>query len=180
MPNKNEIELTGERWSIVVTKQHEERTARENIENQHFETYLPMLIKDGKPTPRKPKPGLVAEPFFKTYLFVRFDPTVGGWRRILGTRGVRAMFMAGERPLAVPDHVVEMIRAREENGFIKIADVDGEVENRWQRGDKVRINGRTADYDAVFQERIDRNRALVFISLLGRSVPKAVHLLEVR
>lgn len=173
-------QVVGERWSIVVSRQHEERTARENLVNQQFEVYLPMLIKEAKPTKMKPKPGLVALPLFSTYLFVRFDPTVAGWKRIFSTRGVRAMFMAGDRPLVVPDRVIEMIQAREENGFIKIADVDGDIEGRWSRGDKVRVNGNTADYEAVFEERIDRNRALVLINLLGRSVPKEVHLLTLQ
>lgn len=168
------------KWSVVVSHQHYERTARENLENQLFEVYLPMIITEAKATGNRSKAGLVAQPLFKTYLFVRIDPTVKTWRRIFSTRGVRSVFMAGERPLIVPDKVIELIQSREENGFIKIADVDGDDDRRWQRGDPVKVQGRTADYEAIFEERIDRNRGRVLISLLGRTVPKEVHLLTLQ
>jgi len=166
------------KWGIVVSHQHAERKACANLRAQGFEVYLPMVISEQRPTRTKPKPGLVVRPLFSTYVFARIDPTVSGWRSIFSTIGVKSVFMAGERPLVVPDKVVDAIQQREENGFIKIADVDpGEL--RWQRGDAVRVRGETADYDAIFIERIDRNRVSVLVKLLQRDVRASVHLLTV-
>ena len=179
--NSQSQQNQGARWSVVVSHQHSERTAKENLENQKFEVYLPMLISEGKATRTQPKPGLVVRPLFSTYLFVRIDPTIAMWRRIFSTKGVKSVFMAGDRPLAVADHVVDMIQAREENGYIKIAEVrEGDVDCRWSRGDKVKVAGPTADYDAIFVERLDKNRASILVELLGRSVPKQVHLLTIK
>jgi len=95
-----------------------ERVAQENVENQGFEAYLPLIeVMSARRTLR-----LV--PMFPCYMFVRFDPAVDRWRAIASSRGVKRVFgSTPETPTAVPEWVMTGVREAERgNGR---PDVDG-------------------------------------------------------
>lgn len=164
------------RWHVVMTKPQAERVAKQHLENQGFEVYLPWAMSEE--TDRFGHPKLSVRPLFARYLFVRFDPTFDRWRCIFSTIGVDKMLMAGERPAYFPDRDLDVIRLREENGFIKLG---AEAEAcRFERGQAVRVVGAKADIDAVFLEPVDRNRAAILVTLLGRESRQTVTLLSLR
>ncbi len=115
-------------------------------------------------------------PLFPRYLFVRLDLTSAHWPRVFSTVGVAAVMThttrQGSRPSPVPAKFVNGIRQREIDGVLHLGGIqrrDG-VELPYQPGDKVRVElgERFAELDAVMLERVDANRVLILLSLLGR------------
>jgi transcriptional antiterminator RfaH len=118
-------------------------------------------------------------PFFPGYLFVRFCTNVDRWRCILSTHGVSSVMLANELPVIAPDKVVDRLRVQEELGLIKMCD-PRDVAGRFKRGDVVKWSGPKADFDVVFEELVDKNRAVILFSWLGRETKQTVTLLTLR
>lgn len=150
-------------WFAVQTQPHKENLAAQELRNQGFEVYLPRYQKLRRHAGRAE---IVAAPLFPRYLFAGIDLEVQRWRSVNGTRGVSGLVMFGEKPVPVPDPVIAEIRGREDElGFIRL--------NRpaFRRGQALRIiEGPMTDTEALFEEAVDGNRAILLVSLLGRMV----------
>lgn len=157
-------------WYLVLAKRGQERMAKENLERQGFEVYLPMHA----PAPARPIPGRPAtatpRPFLPGYLFVSFDPTDPTWGRIFSTYGVRSMYCTGGagalKPRAIRNAWIEQLQIREVNGLIVRPHQD-QIKSRFDAGAPVRYRMATADLDAVFIEAVDAKRVAILVSLLG-------------
>jgi transcriptional antiterminator RfaH len=157
------------RWGVVTSHPYAERLAKENMENQGFEVYLPMMLQAGKATRQQPEPPPVVRPFLPSYMFVQLDLTKHGWRRLFSTRGVRSLIMAGERPALVGDTELSVIRNREEGGFIKMMRPE-DAPRTFEKGQRVRLNdgGPFHGFDALFEQYLDKNRCEVLVMCFGR------------
>lgn len=159
------------KWRVIQTNTNAERLAGSQIRALGIEVYLPLAVTERAKTARRPAATMI-RPFLPGYLFARFDTSTGEWGRLFTTLGVKAVLRGGTAPLSVPDSIVESIRQREEAGLIKLADPADVV--KWKRGDSVKIAYRNTDVDAVFEELLDKNRAVVFVSFLGRVTRQVV------
>jgi transcriptional antiterminator RfaH len=135
----------------------------QHLTNQGFTTYLPRYRRRVRHARRNE---IVLRPLFPGYLFVNLDPERCRWRSINGTVGVREILTNGDTPLAVPDRIIDEIRAREdESGAVKL------VAPTFARGQVVRLlEGPMADVNGLFEEMRDENRVVLLVSLLGRKV----------
>lgn len=157
-------------WYLVLAKRGQERMAKENLERQGFDVYLPMHA----PPPVRPTPGKPAtttpRPFLPGYLFVAFDPTDPSWGRIFSTYGVRSMYCTGGaaelKPRAIRNAWIEQLQNREVNGLIVRPHQD-QIVSPYAKGAQVRYRMATADLDAVFIEAVDAKRVAILVSLLG-------------
>ena len=91
------------RWYCVQTMVGREQEARDRLAEQAFEVLLPLGA-------RVMGNGIFIGPLFGPYLFVRFDVTRPGWKRIGNTRGVKRLFGA-EAPTPIRDDVIEAVRS---------------------------------------------------------------------
>lgn len=169
---------TEARWSVIATHPNAERLAHENLVNQGFQVYLPMLVRAVPKSARNPR-GQEVRPFLPGYVFAALDPTLQGWRCMFSTRGVKAVLMAGERPALIPDTELAKVRAREENGLIRMVDPDALPRNH-KRGDLVALTVGGVDITATFESYVDRNRVAVFLNILGQSNRTVVSALLVK
>lgn len=166
-PNRSQ---GGYLWYVVITHAGQERLAKYHLGRQGYETYLPMRapLATGRKGAAAPEP----RPMFPRYLFVAVDLNAPGWRSIYSTIGVHSVIVSGTgeaaRPIAAPNGLIEALQAREVNGLVVLPPREKEAACPHRKGDKVRVMGRTADYDGVFDERIDANRVALLVSLLGR------------
>lgn len=167
------------RWRLVMTRLGAERLAKAELQRQGFEVYLPMAVSAGPSTPSHPKGKLFARPFFPGYLFVRFCTNVDRWRCILSTHGVKSVVMASDLPVIAPDKVVDRLRAQEELGLIKMCD-PRDAHGRFKKGQPCVWSGPKADFDVVFEELVDKNRAAILFNWLGRETRQVVTLLTLR
>ena len=160
-------------WFAVYTQPHKEQLAAQQLRNQDFEVYLPQYQKLSRRAGRPP--AITAAPLFPRYLFAGIDMATQRWRSVNGTRGVIGLVMFGETPIPVPEPVIAEIRSREDQaGFIQL--------NRpgFRRGQALRItDGPMADTEALFEEAVDGDRAILLISLLGRMVRTRMPLRQV-
>ena len=150
-------------WYAVYTQTNKEAVAAQHLRNQGFDIYLPQYQKMRRHAGRAE---IVAAALFPRYLFAGIDMQQQRWRSVNGTVGVIGLVMSGSQPMPVPDPVMDEIRAREdENGFIRLN------APTFERGQALRIiEGPMADTQALFEETVDGNRAILLISLMGRMV----------
>ncbi|MCZ8195021.1 transcription termination/antitermination NusG family protein [Brevundimonas sp.] len=168
---RNQTERTkgGAAWYLAMIKKGQERLAKENLERQGFEVYLPMhrpsmrTLRDGRlPAPR---------PFLPGYLFVSLDLVSAPWRKLLSTYGVRDVHMTGageaRRPRAIPGRWIERLQAREDEHGLIVPD-EPKAPAPFAKGERVLAHVCGVDVDALFCEPVDAKRVVILASLLGR------------
>ena len=152
-------------WFVIQAKPGQLLKAQAELEQQGFETYLPLLkteqIKKGKRVE-------VEAPLFPGYLFIFLSKEESNWRPIRSTRGVARLISFGNEPAIVPMDVVNAIRAQLRNT---------DAEQPFRKDDKVSISdGPFKDLQAVFIEYDGEQRAFVLLELLGRWQKMSVEL----
>src|SRR5262245_26347834 len=109
----------GAQWYLVHTLPNNETRADINLRRQGFGTYLPCYQRQRRHARRT---DLVVRPLFPRYLFVQLDLARDMWRSVHSTFGVSAFVFASEKPAALPLHVINEIRAREDkDGFVVLS-----------------------------------------------------------
>ena len=79
-----QMETENYKWLLVFTKPKQEKRAKENLENQGFETFLPMISYDRT---NKSK-SISLEAVFPRYIFTKINTKLDNWTLIKSTRGV--------------------------------------------------------------------------------------------
>lgn len=157
-----EFETQAERinpcWYVIQCKGGESFRAAEHLTNQGYEVFHPVLNAKRK---RQGKLTLVTEPLFPYYLFIRLDQTISNWRPIRSTRGVLRLLTFGNTPIAVPNALVDTLRAQPHHQ-------EGS-HSYFCAGEKVTItDGPFKDLEAVFKRCKGEERAIVLLNVLQR------------
>ena len=63
-------------WFLIYTKPHQEERAKENLENQGNEAFLPMIAYEKITQPKS----ISLEPMFPRYLFIAINKERDSWR----------------------------------------------------------------------------------------------------
>lgn len=155
-------------WYVVQTRPNSERRAKEHLNRQGFEVYLPVYRKRRS---HAGKIDTVAAPLFPRYLFVAIDLESQRWRSIHSTFGVTQLVCHGDRPAPLADEIVAELRSREdERGLIRFGAV-------FRPGERVRVvGGAFADHFGTFDSMGDGERVAVLLDLLGRKVRAVMNL----
>jgi transcriptional antiterminator RfaH len=155
---------TAQRWYVAQTQVHSELKASQHLARQGFDIYLPRYLKPRRHARRIDR---VAAPLFPRYLFVSIDLATQRWYSIKSTIGVSTLITDGDRPLAVPDGVIEGLRAREDSsGWVQL-----DRRPRFNPGDKIRVrDGAFSDCLGLFEGISGEQRATILLELLGRKV----------
>jgi transcription elongation factor/antiterminator RfaH len=156
----------GVRWYAVYTQPNREIRAKNQLENQSYEVFLPRRLKTVRHARKLTN---VAAPFFPRYLFIRLDLTRHRWRSVNGTFGVTSLIMQGEVPHPVPPGVVEaMTAAVDASGFLCL-------EESLKVGSQVRLAaGPFADQLGTLDRLDDSGRVRVLLEIMGATVPVQV------
>ncbi len=139
------------KWYLLKTKPGEEQRVETNLKASNIICYSPKIKKMVNCVSG---PISVAKPLFPQFVFVR---TVmdKNYQTINYTRGVAGIVNYGRGPVTVSDEVIERIRNRESDGFIK------QTDNRLQykkgrRIERLNLDGRktlTPIFDRSTPER---------------------------
>ena len=151
-------------WYAVYTHQGSERLAEGNLKRQGFETYLPLCRKITRHARRVAE---ITAPLFPRYIFVAIDIAAQRWHPINGTFGVNHLVSMGERPVPLPEGVVDEIRTREaDEGPVRLAQ-----QLPFKKGEAVHITGGAlADQVGLFQRLNEKDRVSVMLDMLGRKL----------
>ena len=151
------------KWYVLYTKPNEELRAQENLQQQGFETFLPMhriesLIHK--------KVVVTLEPLFWRYLFIRLDQLKSNWAPIRSTRGVSKFLRFGTEsdPVVASDLLIEMLKDRGDQQVIKHMFEPQELV-QIQEGP---FRGLEAFYVHITKTYSGESRALLLIEMLGK------------
>ena len=143
-------------WYAVHTKPRQESRALENLVNQGFECFLPLMAVEKV---RHQKISRVTEPMFSRYLFIRLNDVNHNWSPIRSTLGVSKLVSFGHIPAKVPPEFIDFLRDAPPFAVARL----------FESGDHVRIaHGPFAGLEGVYQGHDGETRAFVLIELLGK------------
>jgi transcriptional antiterminator RfaH len=160
-------------WYLIHTKPRQEKCALQNLEQQGYQCYLPILPAE------KLRQGILVvadEPLFPRYLFIRLGQgdSAKSWAPIRSTKGVSRLVSFGVEPARVDDWLIELLRAQE-------AAVQGEPERLFKRGERVRLTeGAFAGVEGIYHMADSERRVMVLIELLSKPVTVTVDAASLR
>lgn len=152
--------VTASDWIVARTKPNREKWAAENLAQQKYEHYLPMI-----PVMQKGANGLgkaVAEPLFRSYIFVKAIR----WHAVLSTFGIASVVMAGERPAFIREKDIQAIKEREGDGGLVL--LPKPVPQLLKPGMRVRVkNGPFMNHRGIHVGSEPKDRERVLMDYLG-------------
>tara|TARA_B000000475_G_C15964993_1_gene434623 strand:+ start:72 stop:620 length:549 start_codon:yes stop_codon:yes gene_type:complete len=150
-------------WTLIYTKAKEEKKANENLQNQGFKTFLPLISPSNKKNEFKSP-----VPVFPRYLFAQINLKTDNWPSIESSYGVSNIVKFTEKFTPIPDYIIESIQNKlDESGVYKekVSTVD------YQKGDRVFIKeGKFAGIDAIFLSKKSKDRVRLLLKLLNTSI----------
>ncbi len=143
-------------WYAVHSRPKQEHRALENLQNQGYEAWLPMITLEKL---RRGRLTEVVEPMFSRYLFIRLDTEHTNWSPIRSTLGVSRLVSFGNRPAPISDVLIQTLRSMPERPPEKLL----------QPGQAVRmVDGPLKGLDGVYQQADGEQRAMVLIDLMSK------------
>lgn len=149
-------------WYVAHSKPRQEQKALENLQNQGFECFLPMLTQEKLVRGRVKS---VTEPLFSRYLFVQTQSQNQNFSVIKSTFGVQRLVSFGPLPSQVDDTLIESIRSlecllrNETNGSQALIRTGDEV---------MMVEGPLKGLRGIFHDSSGTKRAFVLIELLHK------------
>jgi transcription elongation factor/antiterminator RfaH len=151
------------RWYVAATQPHREAGAAVQLARQGFDVFWPQIDRTVKHA-RQLRTRRVS--LFPGYLFVSLDLDRDRWRSVNGTFGVRALVMAGDRPVPVPSGLVEDLRGLAAAGGLIQFDTQLAV------GQDVRVlTGPFADLIGQLDRLDDQERVRLLLHIMGTTIP---------
>jgi transcriptional antiterminator RfaH len=155
-----------ERWFLVHTLPHGERKAEMHLGAQGFRPFLPQIEKTVRHARQL---RTVRAPLFPRYMFLILDLGRDRWLSVRSTVGVSSLFSCEDRPVPVPNGVVEALIARGGEANLTLFEVGLNV------GRKVRIlSGPFADFVGTIERLDEAGRVRVLLDMMGSAVPVAL------
>lgn len=161
-------------WFAAHTLAKSEEKAAQHLIRQGFGVYFPRYMKRRC---HARKIDYIAAPLFPRYIFVAMDIAKARWRAISSTVGISHLICNGNKPIAIPEDIIDSIRAKEnESGYVRVAE-----STPFREGQAVGImSGPFQDLTGVFQAMSDNERVMVLLDILGRHVRARVPLSALR
>ena len=149
-------------WFLIYTKPHQEERAKENLENQGFETFLPMIAFEKIKQPKL----YSLKPMFPRYLFTQYNAEKNNWAHVKSTRGVSHVIRFGDKLTEVPNSVIDYLKSKvDDNDVLKLQT----IRKTFQKGDELVIKqGVFQGKDATFLSMNGKERVRVLLSLMNR------------
>ncbi|WP_434782198.1 transcription/translation regulatory transformer protein RfaH [Ferrovum myxofaciens] len=150
-------------WYLVHTKPRQEKRALQNLEQQGYRCYLPLLPSE------KIRQGVLRvmdEPLFPRYLFIQLgqSDSAKSWAPIRSTKGVSCLVRFGVELAKVDDGLIEFLRGQEQA-------VQNNPERLFKPGERVCLTeGAFAGVEGIYQMADGEKRVMVLIELLSTPV----------
>ena len=147
-------------WFILQFKSNSHHKAAKNLNQQGFETFLPLHDITLRKASRFVS---TAQPLFPGYMFVRFDKTKVDWHKINNTYGVSRLVTFNSILKAIPSTFVDNLKRR--------YDLSGKLMpmQKLKKGDQVKVlNGPFANFIATVETYETDQRIWILMDLMGR------------
>lgn len=146
----------GKEWFILQFKPNSQLKAIKNLNQQGFETFLPLCSYTSRNVSVFRN---ITRPLFPGYMFVAFDQAKDEWRKINNTFGVSRLISYNP----IPYNLVKELKQRYDS-------TDGLIAPRKFRiGEKVKIlDGPFTNFIATIETLESNQRISILIDLMGR------------
>ena len=139
-------------WYLIKTKSRQEKIAIQNLENQGYKVFCPIVKINNK---------LVI--LFPGYLFVQLNDKTQNYSPINSTKGVSYFVKFGLNFAKVPSNVIEFIKTNQHITTEKLINL-----NKFKPGDKIQIiDGAFKNWVAIFKCYRPDERVILLMDLLG-------------
>ena len=152
-----------EAWYLIHSKPRLEAVAREQLQRQGYETYLPLA-----PVRRRKRGRTFSDvgPMFPRYLFIHLSDKTDDWSPIRSTIGVTNLVRFAQSPARVPDNLIEALKQREDSKGVQVLANTG-----FEQGEKVRIaEGPFEGYEAIFQAHTSKDRVILLLQIAEKQI----------
>ena len=159
------MEIENSKWYLVYAKAREEQRAQKNLENQGYETFLPMIASEKTKQPKS----ISLEPMFPRYLFIKVNAERDNWTHIKSTRGVSRLVVFGHKLAEVPGQVVAFLKTRVDDNDIVRQKVTRE---EFKKGDKIIVKkGALKGKEATFlSKKTGKERVRILLKLMNELI----------
>ena len=158
------MKIENSKWFLVYTKAREEERAQKNLENQGFETFLPMIAYE-KISQTK---SFSLKPMFPRYLFITINAERDNWHLIKSTRGVSHLVLFDNKFAVVPNAVIEFIKTRVNNHSIVKQKVTRQL---FQKGDELVVKkGVMKGKKATFFSKTGKERVKILLKVMNELI----------
>ena len=147
-------------WFILQFKSNSHHKAEKNLNQQGFETFLPLYNTTSRNLSRFRN---TSKPLFPGYMFIRFDRAETHWHSINNTYGVSRVITFNSILKSTPTTFVE--------NLIKRYDLSGNLlpVEKLKKGDQVKVlKGPFANFIATIEKYEDDQRIWILMDLMGR------------
>jgi transcription elongation factor/antiterminator RfaH len=157
------MSISSTQWYVVHTQPRGEIRAEQNLRLQGYKVFAPQFW-------RKIRHARQIKTFpcalFPRYIFVELNLSRDRWRSINGTVGVSSLVTSVDRPLPLPDGLVEALMSAQACGF------DRSLDDAFQVNDRARFDsGHFAEMIGRIQSIDEKGRVQVLLEIMGRTVP---------
>jgi len=170
------MERNAGKWFAVRCRPGREDTARQELERQGMEAYLPRelkLIRHARKMEKKPRP------FFPGYLFLHLTPEERRWTAIRSTRGAIGAVHFGSFYPPVPEEVITSLKGLEDADGLVCQGEDSV--SPFRPGERVVVNaGQFSGIEGIFLCRNGDERAMVLLEMLQRQVKAGLPLASLK
>jgi len=148
-------------WYLVVAKPHKDAFAEEQLKNQGYEAYRP-LVKYSKV--QKGKEVQILSSLFPRYIFIHMHDGIDDWGPVRSTRGIQGIVKFGINPAKIDDAIIKEIRLREDDLSVRSINLD-----RFKVGQSIIINkGPFNGLEGIFSNYSGDRRVIILLDFLGK------------
>jgi transcriptional antiterminator RfaH len=147
-------------WFILQFKPNSHHLAAKNLNQQGFETFLPLNDTTSR---RKSRFINTSKPLFPGYMFIKFDRAESEWHRINSTYGVSRLITFNSILISIPTIFVDSLMKR--------YDLSGKLLpiQKLKKGDQVTVlQGPFANFIATVEKYEADQRIWILMDLMGR------------
>jgi len=148
-------------WYLAYTKPRQEEIARVNLEQQGFESYLPLYKKFRK---TEQGPVSVFEPMFPRYIFFRPGKPGQSISAVRSTKGITTIVRFGFEPAVIDEVLLQRIRQLEQDRnhatLVELSNL--------KAGQAVRLKHTALGGVEGLVQSVSSKRVAVLLDILGR------------
>ena len=150
-------------WYLIYSKPKEEKLAKEHLERQGYETYLPLVLGRIKKRGRTQRS---IQPMFHRYLFIYLSDQTDDWGPIRSTIGVSNLVKFGMTPAKVPENLIMRLKENEVgDGYHDLPS------KKLKKGDEILIiEGPFEGYEATLFSQNAEDRVVVLLKIAEKYI----------
>jgi transcriptional antiterminator RfaH len=150
-------------WYLIYSKPKEEKLAKEHLERQGYETYLPLVLGRIKKRGRTQRS---IQPMFPRYLFIYLSDQTDDWGPIRSTIGVSNLVKFGMTPAKVPENLIMRLKENEVgDGYHDLPS------KKLKKGDEILIiEGPFEGYEATLFSQNAEDRVVVLLKIAEKYI----------